>query len=190
VAVGDDTGLRIVFLGAPGSGKGTQAERLAELCGIPSISTGDMLRKAVAAGSELGKRVESIMARGALVDDETMAEVVEERLAEPDTARGFILDGYPRTAVQAQTLQSILERQKSELDHVVYLEVGERALIDRARHRGRADDAEAVVRERLRVYRESTAPLVEHYQELGLLREVDGGLPIEEVSASLDAILD
>jgi adenylate kinase len=182
-------GLRIVFLGAPGSGKGTQAERLAERWAIPAVSTGGMLRAAVAAGSDLGRRVESIMASGALVDDATMAEVVAQRLSARDAAGGFILDGYPRTASQVETLDGILEKQRSQLDHAIYLEVDERALVARATARGRADDSEAVVQQRLRVYREDTAPLVDTYHQRGLLRRIDGGRSIEAVAAELDELL-
>lgn len=182
----------MVFLGPPGSGKGTQASRLAEHLGVVSISTGDMLRAAVAAGSQLGKRVEGIMASGALVGDDTMAEVVRERLAQPDASSGFILDGYPRTAAQAETLREILEHGGARLDHVLLLEVPEAELVarmsGRARLEGRADDREDVVRERLQVYRQSTEPLIEHYRKAGLLRTIDGDRSIEEVAESLRAV--
>lgn len=185
-------GARVVFLGPPGSGKGTQASRLAEHLGVVSISTGDMLRAAVAAGSQLGKRVEGIMASGALVGDDTMAEVVRERLAQPDASSGFILDGYPRTAAQAETLREILEHGGARLDHVLLLEVPEAELVarmsGRARLEGRADDREDVVRERLQVYRQSTEPLIEHYRKAGLLRTIDGDRSIEEVAESLRAV--
>jgi adenylate kinase len=165
---------RLVMLGAPGCGKGTQAAILAERLGVPAISTGEMLRAAVAAGSPLGVRARDIMASGALVDDELMAEVVRERLARNDCAPGFILDGYPRTVAQAMTLEGLLRQMGSRLDAVVTLDVPEDVLVARALGRGRADDREDVVRERLRVYHEKTEPLVEHYEAAGLLRDVDG----------------
>jgi adenylate kinase len=183
-------GRRVVFLGAPGSGKGTQAMALARELGVPAISTGDMLREAVANGSELGRRVRRIMEAGELVGDELMAEVVKERLAEDDTDRGFLLDGYPRTASQAETLRQILIDGSDTLDHVVFIDVPEEELVKRAllRQRG-ADDREEVVRERLRVYREKTQPLVEYYRGEGLLREVDGNRPVDAVRQSiLDAL--
>ena len=181
---------RVVFLGPPGSGKGTQAVGLARELGIPAISTGDMLREAVANGSELGRRVRKIMESGDLVGDDLMAEVVTDRLGQPDAERGFLLDGYPRTASQAETLLGILESDDSTLDHVVFIAVPEDELVRRAILRGRgADDKEEVVRERLRVYREKTEPLVGYYRGKGLLREIDGNRPVDEVRRSiLDAI--
>jgi adenylate kinase len=173
------------MLGAPGSGKGTQATILAEALGIPSISTGEMLREAVATGTELGQTVESIMASGRLVDDETMAAVVEERLATADAAEGFILDGYPRTLGQADTLAGILERQGWALDSVVYIEVPESELVERALARKRADDKEEVIRQRLEVYRQQTQPLIDHYRTAGLLRDIDGHQTIDGVAKSI-----
>jgi adenylate kinase len=176
----------VVFLGPPGSGKGTQASALARELGVPAISTGDMLREAVANGSELGRRVRRIMESGELVGDDLMAEVVTERLAEDDTDRGFLLDGYPRTAAQAETLRGILENGAETLDHVVFIEVPEEELVRRAilRQRG-ADDKEDVVRERLRVYREKTEPLVDYYRSKGLLRRIDGNRPVDDVRRSI-----
>ena len=181
----DRASLRLVMLGAPGSGKGTQAAILARRFGIPSISTGEMLRQAVADETSLGRRVKAIMSAGWLVDDATMAEVVDERLAQADAQRGFILDGYPRTRSQADTLAAILARKDWTLDSVVYLDVPEAELVSRALARQRADDQEDVIRQRLSVYREQTAPLVEHYASTGLLRTVDGNRPIETVAESL-----
>lgn len=180
---------RLVLLGAPGSGKGTQAAKLAEELRVPAISTGEMLRGAVAAGTELGHRVESIMAAGHLVDDATMAEVVRERLALDDARRGFLLDGYPRTMPQVETLAGILDLQRVALDAVLLIEVPEAELIARAQSRKRADDSEAVVRERLKVYRRDTEPLVEHFRGQGLLRQVDGFQTMDRVTADLLAIL-
>lgn len=179
------SGLRVVMLGAPGSGKGTQADFLASSLGAPAISTGAMLRDAVALGSALGGKVESIMASGGLVDDELMAEVVRERLSRPDAAGGFLLDGYPRTTGQAETLDRILEELGVGLDAVVLLEVPESVLVQRAVARKRADDREEVVRERLRVYREKTEPLVERYDRRGLLRRIDGERAMPAVTSSI-----
>jgi adenylate kinase len=178
--------LRVAFFGAPGSGKGTQAVLLAERLGVPAISTGDMLRQAVASGSELGGQVAAILAAGRLVDDQTMAAVVSERLAQPDARRGFLLDGYPRTLPQAATLADILRQQGETLDAVLLLEVPEEELVRRLTGRGREDDREETVRERLRVYREQTTPLIGYYQDRGLLRRVDGHRAVPEVA---DAIL-
>ena len=179
------SGRYLVLLGPPGAGKGTQAQVLCERLKIPAISTGDMLREAVAEGSELGRRVQDIMASGALVDDGTMAEVVRERLAKPDARQGFLLDGYPRTLPQAETLEGILDGMSEELDAVLLVEVPEGELVRRMLLRGRADDTEVVVRERLRVYREKTEPLIGYYRERGLLRPIDGDRPIEEVTAQV-----
>lgn len=178
-------GARIVLLGAPGSGKGTQAERLVEHLGVPAISTGDMLRAAVRDGSELGRKVESIMASGALVDDQTMAAVVRERLSKEDARAGFQLDGYPRTIGQVDTLDGILAEQGVELTGVVRILVPEDELVRRALARGRADDNEEVIRHRLAVYRDKTEPLSRHYEARGLLREVDGHQAIDEVTESI-----
>lgn len=176
---------KLVLLGPPGSGKGTQAEILAGELGVPHVSTGDMLRGAVEEGSALGRKVEGIMNAGALVDDGTMAEVVRERLARPDGRDGFLLDGYPRNLAQAETLEAILSASDRGLDAVVLLEVPEEELVARAAGRGRSDDSEDVVRERLRVYREKTEPLVEHYDERGLLRPVDGVGSIGDVTGRI-----
>ena len=176
---------RVVLLGPPGAGKGTQAQVLGEHLGVPAISTGDMLREAVANGSELGRKVESIMTSGSLVDDVTMAQVVQERLARPDALRGFLLDGYPRTLTQAETLAGILHEAGRQLDAVLLVDVPEDELVRRTLARGRADDKEGVIRERLKVYREKTAPLIGYYKERGLLREIDGNRPVEDVTARM-----
>jgi adenylate kinase len=153
-----------------------------------------MLRDAVAEGSELGRKVDGIMSSGALVDDDTMAEVVRERLAKDDARRGFILDGYPRTLPQAETLGTILSADPSgtgaTLDAVVLIDVPEDELVRRALARQRADDKEEVVRERLRVYREKTEPLIDHYRGRGLLRAVDGNATIDEVTARILGAID
>jgi len=178
-------GLRLILLGPPNSGKGTQAGRASERLGIPAISTGDMLRQAVAAESPLGNKVEEIMATGELVDDDTMADVVRERLRKGDTRRGFLLDGYPRTLPQAETLEAILGERGEELDAALLVEVPEDELVARALGRGREDDEEEVLRERFRVYREKTAPLIGYYEERDLLRRVDGDRPVAEVTSRI-----
>jgi len=182
--------LRAVMLGAPGSGKGTQAEILAREVGIPAISTGAMLRSAVASGNQLGQRVEAIMGSGALVDDQTMGEVVRERLAEPDASGGFLLDGYPRTGDQAENLDEILAELGVTLDAVVMMTVPEDELIRRSLLRQRADDTEEVIRNRQRVYRQQTEPLVERYERLGLLRQIDGFQSIEAVASAVLEVLE
>lgn len=182
-------GLRAVLLGAPGSGKGTQAEFLAVALHVPAISTGAMLRDAVARGSELGRKVQGIMASGSLVDDLLMSEVVRDRLSRPDASGGFLLDGYPRTTGQADTLDRILEEREDKLDAVVLLEVPEPVLVSRAIARRRDDDREEVVRERLRIYREKTEPLVDHYARRSLLRRVNGERSMSEVTGAILQLL-
>lgn len=174
--------LSLVFLGAPGCGKGTQAALVGGRLGVPAISTGEMLRAAVAEGTELGQRVERIMAAGELVDDVTMAEVVGERLGTADARDGFILDGYPRTVAQMGALDRILAATGHGLDAVVSIEVPEAELVRRALARRRADDSEEVVRTRLDVYRRKTEPVIAEYRQRGLLREVDGFKGVEEVT--------
>jgi adenylate kinase len=181
--------LKVVLLGPPGAGKGTQAQLLSARLGVPAISTGDMLREAVAAGSGLGRRVEGIMAAGKLVDDELMAEVVRDRLQKPDARLGYLLDGYPRTLPQAKTLEGILADAGQELDAVIMVDVPVDELVRRSLLRGRVDDTEEVIRERQRVYREKTEPLIGYYRERGLLREIDGHRSVDEVTAHVFAAL-
>lgn len=176
---------RIVFLGPPNSGKGTQAVQLAREEDIPAISTGDMLRSAVASGSELGRQVDSILASGNLVGDDVMADLVRDRLSHDDAQEGFLLDGYPRTQPQAETLAEILDGQGAQLNAVVLIDAPDEVLVQRAINRGREDDKEEIVRKRLEVYREETAPLIEFYERQGLLRRVDGNQPIDVVAAAV-----
>ncbi|MEP7011436.1 MAG: adenylate kinase [Acidobacteriota bacterium] len=187
---GDDRGarFRVILLGPPGSGKGTQGEVLSKQLGVPQISTGDMLRSAIAAGSELGRKVQGLMKLGLLVDDETMLEVVAERLGQPDTSRGFLLDGYPRTLPQAHSLDRILG--DGGIDCVLLVEVQEEELIRRMLARGRADDTLEVVGDRQRIYREETEPLVAYYGERGLVRPISGFQSIQEVTRQMIAALD
>lgn len=183
-------GKRLILLGAPGSGKGTQAALLSEQIDVPSISTGEMLRDAVRAGSELGQQVEAIMASGKLVDDRTMEAVVRQRLRQDDCRAGFILDGYPRTLGQVDTLDSILDENRIELNAVLYISVEESELVRRALARKRQDDREEVIRQRLEVYRQQTQPLIDCYRQRQLLMEVDGNQSIESVAAKVLSALE
>lgn len=184
-----DAAERVLLFGPPGSGKGTQAALLAARLGVPAISTGEMFRQAVASGSELGCKVEAILALGELVDDATTSAIVRQRLAQPDARRGFLLDGYPRTLAQAEALEEILRARGESLDAAVFLEVPEAEVVRRMSGRrdqaGRADDTPEVIRERMRVYEANTAPLVDHYGRRGLLRRVDGNRPVDEVAAAI-----
>jgi adenylate kinase len=177
---------RLLLLGPPGAGKGTQAERLVRELGIPQISTGDMLRAAARAGTEVGRRAQGYMERGDLVPDEVVIGVAEERLGQPDARKGFILDGFPRTAAQAEALDGMLERLGVRLERCVALRVDEdelvQRLLNRARIEGRSDDNEETIRNRMRVYREKTQPLLDHYARRGVLREVDGQGSVDEVA--------
>ena len=177
--------MRLVLLGAPGSGKGTQAARLREHLQVPHISTGDLLRAEVAAGSPLGREAKEVMARGELVSDAILLGMLEDRFSRPDTAAGFILDGYPRNLVQAGALGTLLERIGQPMEHAVLLDVPMELLVDRiagrAKAEGRADDTPESVRTRLKIYDDSTAPVVEYYRQHGQLKVVDGVGSLDEV---------
>lgn len=171
--------MRIVLLGAPGSGKGTQGERLAARLGIPKVSTGDALRAAVAAGTELGLKAKATMEAGGLVANEIVIGIVEERLAQPDAQQGFILDGFPRNTAQAEVLDQILERQgRPRITHAIHLHVPDeeivRRLLERAKVEGRTDDREDVIRKRIEVYNAETAPVLAFYRAQGSLSTVEG----------------
>lgn len=190
--------MRLILLGPPGAGKGTQAKNLIDAYGIPQLSTGDILRSAIKAGTPLGIQAKAIVDRGDLVSDEIVNGIVSERLDQEDARKGFILDGFPRTIPQAEALDQMLEEKGMKLDAVVELTVDAetltRRIINRAREAAattgaRADDNEEVVRNRLNVYREQTAPLVEYYRGKGLLKSVDGMGSVAEVTAAIrDAI--
>jgi adenylate kinase len=175
----------LILIGPPGAGKGTQAKRLAKYFGIPQVATGDILREAVASGSEIGKRAGAIMGRGDLVPDELVIQIARERLAREDCRSGFILDGFPRTTGQAEALDAILERQGREPVRVVALVVSEEELVRRILSRGedRADDNEESLRNRLQVYKRETAPVLEHYRSA--LIEIDGTGEMEEINSAI-----
>ena len=177
--------LNLILTGPPGAGKGTQAARLVERCKIPQISTGDMLRAAVASGSELGQRVKGIMDAGELVPDQVVIELVRERLAQADAKTGFILDGFPRTREQAVALDEILKDLGREPLKLVCLEVPEQELVRRilSRGEGRADDNEETVRNRLEVYRRDTQPMLEHYAAAVI--RLDGTGSMEEIEGRI-----
>lgn len=178
--------MRIVILGPPGSGKGTQAALLREQLGLVHISTGVLLREAVDQQTDLGKKAKSFMDAGELVPDDLVLGLIEERLGQPDVARGFILDGYPRNLAQAEALDAVLERIGQPVEVAVSVAVNESEIVDRLSKRaieeGRSDDTEDVIRNRLRVYAEQTAPVAGHYANRGQLREVDGMGSVEEVN--------
>jgi adenylate kinase len=177
--------MRLVLLGAPGSGKGTQATRLKEYLAVPHISTGELLRGAVAAGTPLGLQAKEVMEAGGLVSDDVVLGMLEERLLKADTANGFILDGYPRNLAQANALGELLSRLKQPIDLAIQLDVDTELLVNRlagrAKAEGRADDSPEAVRNRLDVYRAQTAPVVDYYRNLGKLAHLDG-------VGSLDAV--
>lgn len=188
--------MRLILLGPPGAGKGTQAQFLIEKYGIPQLSTGDMLRAAIAAETALGLEVKDIIARGDLVPDEAVVGIISDRLDESDCANGFILDGFPRTTAQAEALEELLSDKGIALDAVVEIQADADTLVGRILQRAaesggaREDDNEEVLRNRLDVYQELTAPLVDFYSKKGLVKTVDGMAGIDEVTASIMAALD
>jgi len=191
--------MRLILLGPPGAGKGTQAKLLAEKHGIPQLSTGDMLRAAVAQATEVGKRAKAVMDAGQLVSDDIVNQIVSDRIDQPDCARGFILDGYPRTVPQAKALGQMLKDKGLRLDAVIELKVDEAALVRRMESRVaettasggqvRSDDNPEAFRKRLVEYREKTAPLSEYYAGTGELRVVNGMADVDTVTAEIERIL-
>lgn len=205
----------LIFIGPPGAGKGTQAQRLCAKLGVPQVSTGDMLRAARKAGTELGRKADEFMAKGLLVPDEVVIGLVQERFGAPDAATGFVLDGFPRTVTQAEALERLLSKMGRRIDHVVLLEVPDELIVERITGRRvgetsgriyhlkydpppfpdrgeggerllqRSDDREDVVRPRLTEYAAMTAPLVAWYSNKGLLRRVDGVGALDDVTAAL-----
>jgi adenylate kinase len=188
--------MRLILLGPPGAGKGTQAQHLVAKYGIVQLSTGDMLRAAVKAGTPVGRQAQEIMARGALVPDDVVVRIVAQRIEEPDARKGFILDGFPRTVPQAAALDRMLAERDLSLDAVIELRVDEAALLKRIESRIaetvargetlRDDDDPQVLHRRLAAYREQTAPLVAYYRLQGVLRTVNGMAPIHEVTDAID----
>jgi len=191
--------MRVILLGPPGAGKGTQAQRLIAKHGVVQLSTGDMLRSAVAAGTPVGLRAKSIMERGELVPDDVVVAIIADRIDQPDAKRGFVLDGFPRTVPQAEALDRLLGERGLKLDAVIELKVDEGILLQRIEKRIadmtargekiRSDDNPEVLKGRLFAYREQTAPLVGHYASKGLLGRVDGMAAVDDVSAQISRIL-
>src|SRR3954465_2061282 len=190
--------MRLILLGPPGAGKGTQAQRLVAKHGIVQLSTGDMLRAAVAAGTPVGMQVKDIMDRGDLCPDDVVVSIIADRIQQPDAKNGFVLDGFPRTVAQAEALERMLHEKGLDLDGVVELKVDEGQLVRRIESRIqetlargeplRKDDDPEVLKTRLEAYRRQTSPLIDHYREKGLLRVVDGIRPIDEVTAAINWI--
>ena len=187
--------MNLILFGPPGAGKGTQAQRIEAERGLKQLSTGDMLRAAVAAGTDLGKQAKAIMDAGKLVSDDIMIGLIRERIAEPDCAKGFILDGFPRTVAQAEGLDKMLADKGLKLDHIIEVVVADEELFKRIETRAketggaRADDNAETLKKRLGVYHEQTAPVLPYYAEHGLLHKVDGMKNIEEVAADIAGIL-
>lgn len=177
---------RLIFLGAPGAGKGTQAKKIAEVCGIAHISTGDILRNEVALGTPLGVQAKAYQDKGELVPDRLILEMMRDRLTQTDTKNGWILDGFPRNVPQAEFLESLLNELNQECDRVINLDVPDEVLVDRLLGRGRADDTEEVIRRRLVVYREQTAPLIDFYRDRQQLISVQGNQSMVEVTAEIE----
>jgi adenylate kinase len=192
--------MRLIFLGPPGAGKGTQAARIVAKHGIPQLSTGDMLRAAVAAGTPVGVKAKAVMDSGGLVSDEIVIGIVADRIEEPDARKGFVLDGFPRTVAQAKSLDEMMEKRGWKLDHIVELRVDEKALLARIDKRARetaaaggavrADDNPETLKKRILVYREQTQPILPYYEESGRLKSVDGMAPIDNVTRQLEAIVE
>ena len=182
--------MRLILFGPPGSGKGTQAAALAEKYSVPHISTGDIFRAAVASGTPVGLRAKSYLDQGELVPDTVVVDMIEERLTEPDMANGWLLDGFPRTLPQANALDALLSKIQQSFDAVVNLIVPDSILVERLMGRGRKDDTEAVIRRRLEVYQEQTAPLIHFYRDRNQLIDIDGVQSVEQVTQSIATTID
>jgi adenylate kinase len=189
----------VVLFGPPAAGKGTQAKRIHERYGVAHLSTGDMLRAAIAHGTEVGKKAKAIMDDGKLVPDEIVVGIIADRIEQPDCAKGFVLDGFPRTVNQAKALDVMLKGKKRAVDHVIVMEVDQAELIKRVENRAaeakkngepvRPDDDPETFKKRLAVYRAETAPILPYYEAQGKIRLVDGMKSIDEVTAQIDAVL-
>ncbi|MBS0471633.1 MAG: adenylate kinase [Proteobacteria bacterium] len=187
--------MNLVLFGPPGAGKGTQAKILQEKRGLPQLSTGDMLRAEIAAGSPLGRQVEDILAKGNLVPDATVIDIIANRYDRPDCAKGAVFDGFPRTIAQAEALDAMLAARAKKIDIVVELKVDEAILLSRVEQRikegtARADDNPETVKNRLQVYRNQTAPLLDYYGKQGKIVTVDGMAPIADVTGAIASALD
>ncbi len=180
---------RLIFLGPPGAGKGTQAQTLAQHWRIPHISTGDILRQAMRDRSPLGIEAQGYMDRGELVPDQLVLDIIAERLSQPDTESGWILDGFPRNVSQAGFLAELLQKLEQDGIRVINLEVPDEVLVSRLLDRGRQDDTEQVIRRRLEVYREQTLPLIDFYRDRQQLMSVNGNQPLEKVTFELQNLL-
>lgn len=180
---------KIIFLGPPGSGKGTQGALIAEKHDIPHISTGEILRSAIACQTPLGIKAQSYVDNGDLVPDELILDLIEERLGQDDAQKGWILDGFPRNVPQAEFLTSLLTKLNQHLLAVVNLDVPNEVVLKRLLARGRKDDCEETINHRLDVYRQQTAPLIDYYQQNNLLKTVNGDRPLEEITAEISAIV-
>ncbi|WP_294646157.1 adenylate kinase [uncultured Aureimonas sp.] len=191
--------MRVILLGPPGAGKGTQAHRLVERHGIPQLSTGDMLREAVAKGTDVGRRAQAVMDAGQLVSDEIVIGIVADRIDQDDARKGFILDGFPRTVAQARALDEMLDERKLAIDAVLEFRVDEQKLMERIEKRAREtaeaglpvrkDDTPEVFHRRLREFRQATAAVSPYYRERGLLREIDGMAPVDHVTDEIETLL-
>lgn len=191
--------MYLIVIGPPGAGKGTQAKILEQEYGLKQLSTGDMLRAEIAGGTELGKKAKAVMDAGNLVSDEIVVDMISSRIEQPDCAKGVIFDGFPRTVDQAEALDVMLADKGKKIDAVIEFVVDEEALVDRLRNRiqqtidagqpVRSDDNEETLRNRLKVYRGQTAPILPYYESTGLLKKIDGMLPIDHVTQAIKAIL-
>lgn len=180
---------RLILFGPPGAGKGTQAVTLAADFSIPHISTGDLFRAAISGKTPLGLKVQSYLDQGQLVPDQVVIDMVQERLAQSDTAGGWLLDGFPRTIPQAQTLDKLLQEMNQSCDRVINLQVPEQTLVARMLSRGRKDDTEAVIQDRLQVYHTETAPILDFYRERDCLADIDGDTTVEAVTDRIKVAL-
>jgi adenylate kinase len=182
-------GKNYIFLGAPGTGKGTQAAKLSEEMNIKHLSTGEMLRQAVDAGTDLGKKADDFMKKGELVPDDLLVGLIEDQINSGELDSGFILDGFPRTMPQAQALQEMLDKKNITVDAAVLFTLDDEVIVDRLSGRGRADDDESVVRNRLEVYRKQTQPIEDFYRKQSILREVSAAKDIHGVFADLKKVV-